>query len=156
MTQLTSNPSVRMEQISSRLALQVATKLYSTQDILKQFNLSPQEFKTILHDPVFQKKYREAKELWNADTNALERIRAKSTMAVEDGLLTLVKIFKDSDLNATARLDAFEKLIKLSDTAPKKDMEAGAGQSFSVTINLGEKPEEKVIIDQKAKVLNED
>jgi hypothetical protein len=114
MTQLTSK-SVRMEQVSSRLALQVATKLYSTQDILKQFNLSPQEYKTILQDPVFQKKYREAKELWNSDTNALERIRAKSTMAVEDGLLTLVKIFKDQDLNANARLDAFEKLIKLSE-----------------------------------------
>lgn len=91
---------------------------------------------------------------WNSDTNLRDRIRAKAAYLLEDSLVPLFKIVTGGG-TAAAKLEAIEKLIKISTVAhvPKDDVPPQersrisiyiAGRDSPVTV-VSETPNDRVI-----------
>lgn len=138
MLTLPSTPGVEQTQITNALAMELAAQLTDLPDILERYSLNKTQLKRILKDPEFRIIYAQAKARWGADTNATERVINKSTMMVEDSLLTIYGILHDKDTTPVAKLSAFNALVELSDAAPRKQAAKApqAGEKFSITINL--------------------
>lgn len=134
------------------LAFELAAGLNATPEILSRFGLARDQLKHLIrHDAQFRHQIREYRREWHAPKNAKERIRFKAQLAAEDGLLDLYTIFKDQDAGVTARIEAYKQIVSLADVAPKKDA-PDIGSKFSITINLGESPQEAVTIAHVAQV----
>lgn len=129
---------VRLDKVSSQLALELVAGLQDTEQILERYDLTTQQFAKVAATPRFRTLYREAKELWQSDANAQERIRAKALSLVEENLLTLFKISNDIDENTGQRLEATKQLTDIAGAKPQKTGEVAQGSRFSVTINLGD------------------
>lgn len=128
------------------LAFEIAAGLTALPDILSRFKITKDHLKSLLkRDPQFRHQVTEYKREWLAPKNAKERIRFKAQLAAEDGLLELYSIFKDQDAGLTQRLEAYKQIVSLADVAPKKDA-VDTGSHFSITINLGESPQEAITI----------
>lgn len=135
-----------------RLAWEIAAEIAPITDILKRYEISPQDFKNKLKDPMFRMAIREAKSMWKSDLNVQQRIRVKAAMLVEDSLLDVFAIIKNEHMPAASKLEAFEKLMKTADLAPKAGKGEGGpvGAGFKINIHLGSSPEQSVIIDGHA------
>lgn len=118
------------------LAAELATKLLPVPEVMARHGLDAAEMQRLLADPQFKNMISEFRRDWEAPMSARERVRLKSALAVEDGLVTLYAIFKDIDLTPTARIDAFKQLVGLAEMGPKKDG-AESGPAFNLTLNLG-------------------
>lgn len=153
-------PSVQMTPLPqslnrAALAFELAAGLNATPEILSRFGLAKDQLKHLIrHDTQFRHQIREYRREWHAPKNAKERIRFKAQLAAEDGLLDLYAIFKDQDAGVTARIEAYKQIVSLADVAPKKDA-PDIGSKFSITINLGESPQEAVTITQVADAIPE-
>jgi hypothetical protein len=136
----------------AQLALELATGLYPAADIFKAHGISGTDAKLMLADPQFRAMVGDYRKLWNSPLNATERVRIKSAVMVEDGLLELHAIFHDVTLAPQARLDAFKQAVVLSDMAPRQNA-VQAGERFTLTINLPAAPAEPaktITIDAEA------
>jgi hypothetical protein len=125
-------------------AAELATQLLPVPEVLKRFNTTSAELVSLLEDPQFKHMVQEYRREYNAPLNARERVKLKTSLAVEDGILTLYQMFRDEELGVNARIDAFKQLVGLADMGPKKEGEA-QGPAFSLTLNLGGADEQKTI-----------
>tara|TARA_R110000772_G_scaffold51809_4_gene118867 strand:+ start:560 stop:1018 length:459 start_codon:yes stop_codon:yes gene_type:complete len=129
-------PVINNDQAHASLAAELATKLHPVKEILARHNVTSSELLVLMTDSQFKHMIREYRREWNSPLSARERVRMKSSLAVEDGLVELYRVFQDKDIQPNARMDAFKQLVGLADMQPKK--EAGElGPSFSLTLNLG-------------------
>ena len=119
----------------AQLALELATGLYPPTDVLRNHGVTKVEAKALLGDPQFRSMVNEYRKLWNSPLNATERVRLKSAVAVEDGLIELYALYQDVKAHPQSRLEAFKQLVTLSDLAPKPNAVA-TGERFHLTINL--------------------
>jgi hypothetical protein len=87
---------------------------------------------------MFRSAYQEAKRLWSSDLNVQERIRLKAAYMLEDSLPDLFKIIKDDSQPGAAKLEAIEKLGKLSQVMVQKG--PTQGERHTIVINVGDKP----------------
>lgn len=125
--------------LTHTLAAELASGLMSTQEILDEFNLSPQQLKQIISDPHFKAMYQEAKAIWAGTGNVRERIRAKAALLLEDSLLPLYGIIHNHEQTSAARIEAFAKLMSVSDMVPSRAGSGGpVGEKFNLTINIGD------------------
>lgn len=137
-----------ISQTDGRLAWEIAAEIAPIPDILKRFSISPADFKNKLKDPMFRTAIREAKSLWKSDLNVKQRIQIKAAMLVEDSLLDVFAIIKAEHMPAAAKLEAFEKLMKTADLAPKAGKPEGTGSgSFRINIHLGDSPAQSLVIN---------
>jgi hypothetical protein len=125
------------EDMRASLASELAVGLLPIPDILKRFQMTSADLKLLMKQPAFRKMVSQYKREWSDASNAKERIRIKAAIAAEEGLLTLYEIFKDLELNPSARLEAYKQITNLADVAPKKDVQ-DTGQHFNLTLNLGD------------------
>jgi hypothetical protein len=141
-----------ISQTDGRLAWEIAAEIAPIPDILKRYGMAPHDFKVKLKDPMFRTAIREAKSLWKSDLNVKQRIQVKAAMLVEDSLLDVFAIIKNENMPAASKLEAFEKLMKTADLAPKagKPDGSGTGGSFKINIHLGDSPGQQVTIDGTA------
>ena len=131
--------SVSTQDMQAELAMELAAGLLPINNIMTRFDLTKEQLRLLLLNPIFRGMVRSYKQEWLAATNAKERIRVKAAMATEEGLLELNRIFHDSMLNPTARLEAFKQMSNLADVQPKKDA-VDTGPKFNLTLNLGSDP----------------
>jgi hypothetical protein len=82
-------------------------------DILVQYGLTASDIAAKARNPEWAARYRQMKAAWNSDTNIRDRIRAKAAYLLEDSLVPLFKIISGGGSH-TAKLEAIEKLIKIS------------------------------------------
>ena len=132
---MTAPATIDLNTAQPALAAELAVGLLPLPEILKRFDLTPAQLKALMRDPQFRQMVRQFKKDWEDASNSKERIRVKASLAVEENLLELHRLFRDIDMNPTARLEAFKQLVQLADVAPKKDA-PDVGQRFSVTINI--------------------
>jgi hypothetical protein len=118
------------------LAAELATRLLPVPEVMKRYNMTTAELTTLLADSQFKNMVRDFRREWESPMSARERVKLKSSLAVEDGIVELYRIFKDLDTVPAARIDAFKQLVGLADMQPKKEG-AEAGPAFSLTLNLG-------------------
>lgn len=141
----TSNPSTVATQAQSgldqpkmaALAAELGAKLLPTEEILKRFGLDVIDLRKLLQDPQFRHMVSDFRREWNSPMSAKDRIKLKALLMVEDNLLTLHTLFNNAQTNPTARLSAFDQMVKLADAAPKKEGIEGGGGGFHLTLNLG-------------------
>lgn len=145
------------ESATSGLALELVAGLSAPAKILERHGISPTQFKLIAKTPAFKQLYREANSFWNSDKNAADRIKAKSQMMVEDSLIDIFRIIKDERANPASRLDSFKQLSMLGGVSGTQKQEGGgSGEKFSISINLGDSPAEKVVVDVDVPHIEED
>lgn len=143
-----------ISQVDGRLAWEIAAEISPIPDILKRFGISPHEFKLKLKDQMFRRAIQEAKTLWKSDLNVNQRIKLKASFLMEDSLLDIFKLIKNENSAATAKIEAFEKLMRAADLVPRSGKENGAvAAGFKININLGE-PSKSITIDAK-EVIND-
>jgi hypothetical protein len=122
--------------IDSRLAMELAFEISDLPVILSRHGLTKSELQTKLNNPAFRNMVREAKAAWNSDLSVKERIRLKSMVLVEDSLLELYGIFHNRELAPTARLEAFKNMAKVATVdAPDKD-NADVGSRVQINISI--------------------
>lgn len=135
----------------ARLIWELVANITPAIDVLNRHGLTPADLAAKKRDPMFITAWKEIKQAWNSDLNVKQRIQLKAGLLLEDSLEDLILIVKDPQMAASLKLEAIEKLGKLSQTInPKAIVGAGEGNSFKLTINLGDSPEKKVIIDGHA------
>lgn len=137
------------------LALELAAQLRPAVEVLKQFGITADEWEIIKKHPHFQRAFSEAKEFWESDKNAAERVKCVSTMMVEESLVTLFEMTHDVELHPSSRLDAFKTIAKIAgvDNSGSKAVGPGGGptqERFQININLTPvdgNPVNQVVID---------
>ena len=144
------NPiDVPVENLMNKLAAELAAGLSPTKDIAKRYMLTVSQLARLMKDTQFRAMYKEAKTLWESDTNSRQRIRVKAAMALEDSILPIYSIIHNENSPPPAKIDAFKQLAVLADAVPRADKGGGQlGDKFSVTINLGDNvPSDKIVLD---------
>lgn len=126
-----------LSQTDGRIAWEIAAEIADVPTILTRYGISAEGFKRKLKDPMFRMAVREAKALWKSDLNVKERIRIKAAMLVEDSLLDVFAIIKNENMPAASKLEAFEKLMKTADLAPKTGVQPATAAGFKVVIQMG-------------------
>lgn len=153
-----TTPPVHSDNVEAKLAYELAANLMPASEVFKRFGYSPAQARVIVASPQFKTLYAEAKAIWNSSDSAKERLRAKATLMVEDGLLTLWQMFHDGDTAPPSRLEAFKQIALVAQVAPKGGSgDADTGPRFNLTINIPEAPghpAQRVTID--AETVGED
>ena len=129
------------------LAAELGAKLLPTEEVLKRFGLTPLDLKQLLQDPQFRHMITDFRREWNSPMSAKDRIKLKALLMVEDNLITLHQLFNNDLTNPTARLAAYDQMVKLADAAPKREAAADGGSKFHLTLNLGAHTAEPFTID---------
>lgn len=137
-----------ISQTDGRIAWEIAAEISDVPTICARYALSLSDFRVKLRDPMFRMAIKEAKALWKSDLNVQQRIRLKSAFLVEDSILDIFAIIKNEQMPAASKLEAFEKLMKVADMAPKtKGADGAVAAGFKVVIQMGNTPDQKVVID---------
>lgn len=136
-----------ISQTDGRIAWEIAAEISDVPTICTRYGLSLSDFKKKLQDKLFRQALREAKALWKSDLNVKERIRLKAAFLVEDSILDIFAIIKNEQMPAASKLDAFEKLMKTADLAPKTGAQPATAAGFKVVIQMGNSPGQEVRID---------
>lgn len=137
-----------ISQTDGRIAWELAAEITPVPEVLARYGITPADFKKKLKDPMFRIAIREAKSIWKSDLNVQQRIRMKAAFLVEDSILDVFAIIKNESQGATARLDAFKKLLETADIMPTKQNSTGAqAGAFKINIMLGDSPDQRVTID---------
>ena len=132
---MSMNPAL-LEDNRAALAAELATRLLPVSEIMARHGLNTAQLRAHIADPQFKNMVKTFRQEWESPLSARERVKLKSAMAVEDGLVELYHIFKDNDLAPAARIEAFKQLVGLAEMGPKKDG-VEVGPAFSLTLNLG-------------------
>lgn len=138
----------------NQLIADLVANLRKPADILRHYGLTKEDLVAKSRNPEWAARYREMHAKWNSDTNLRDRIRAKAAYLLEDSLVPLFKIVTGGG-TAAAKLEAIEKLIKISTVAhvPKDDVPPQersrisiyiAGRDSPVTV-VSETPNDRVI-----------
>ena len=137
----------------AHLASEIASDLMELPDILERHRITQEHLGMLTQQTEFNQMLEEFTRDWKSPMNVKERIRLKAALAIEDGLIDMYQIFRNTDLAPAARLDAYKQLVTLSDTAPRRENEVGGGSGFSIVINVGrdgEKDVTPVVIEGQA------
>lgn len=120
---------------TAALAAELATRLYPVADTLKRYSLTKGQLRHLMGDKQFRHQVAEYRREWESPLSARERVRMKSALAVEDGLMELYRLYHDVTAHPQARLDAFKQLVNLADMQPKINAQA-EGTKFQLNITL--------------------
>jgi hypothetical protein len=118
------------------LAAELAAKLLPVEEILERYSKTPAQLKQLMADKQFRHMVAEFRREWNSPLSARDRVKVKSALAVEDGILELNRLFYDPDVTPNVRLDAYKQLVQLADMQPKRDDAGPATGGFSISINI--------------------
>lgn len=139
----------RFYELAPVLAMEIASGLTKASEVFARRGYTKNEIGIILNDPQFRSMLREAKANWDAADNAEERIRLKAKLALEELLFPHFVLAKSPDTPAAARNEAVKTFERLSGLARTEQAGVG-GSQFSITINLGDAPNEHVTITAPA------
>lgn len=130
-------------QVTSALAMELASGLSEPAEVFTRHGLSDDAAKNLLKDPIFRKMVKEAQAEWSADQNTAERIRLKSQMALEELLLPTFRMAQDPRIPPASRTDAVKLFERLSGVSKSEMDSGGGGPKFILNINLdGKNPKE--------------
>lgn len=133
------NALAPQQSFSMQMVAELAAKIQEPKDILERYGVSAEEFSTLSKNPAFRSAYQEAKQFWESDANARDRIAVKSLAMLEDSLLELHNIFHDAQRAGDIRLKAFQQMTVLArvNGGEQKDQAGRAGQTVNIHIDMG-------------------
>lgn len=120
----------------AQLIWELVSNISPKAEVLGRHGLDARGLVKRSNNPMFRSAYQEAKRLWSSDLNVQERIKLKAAYMLEDSLPDLFKIIKDDSQPGAAKLEAIEKLGKLSQVMVQKA--TGQGERHTIVINVGD------------------
>lgn len=124
-------------ELSAAMALDLASDIWPEADVFRNHGIEPVYGAALLQQAWFRKMVDDARSEWNAVSNAKQRIRLKSQIAVEQAIEELFALITDKNNPAQARVAAFKELKDVSGVAADQQ-EAGGGATMpTVNIFLG-------------------
>lgn len=122
-----------------QIAQELAQRIEPKETILRKYDISPGEWDVIRKTQYFRELLREATEEWNSPASADDRIRLKSKKALEDSIVTLYEIAHNERNPPKARIDAVERMSRMSGIERQAETPKGGGAGgFSININIGD------------------
>lgn len=119
------------------LAREIAMDVLELPDILKLHQLSDEDWQRVQANPSFQAMLSSLIKEWNSAANTRERVRMKAASALEAQLEVYVADISDFSIPLGQRVEAGKFLARLGELDGGRDG-LGAGQAFSITLNIGE------------------
>lgn len=120
-----------------RLAREIAMDIRELDEILKHYSISAKAWDKIQRSPRFKAVLEQEVTEWNTALNTQERVKVKAGAMLEEWLPELNARLHDKEELLSAKNEAGKLLARLADLGLSKTDVAGAGEKFSVTINLG-------------------
>ncbi len=144
-------PSDNREQ----LAFDLASQLYSPEEICQRHTQSPRQIKHLLANAGFRRMVKDYQQDWNSTEGADRRITARSRMVEEEALLPIHAIIHDKQASNSDRISAFKAIQTSSGTSNRRppadaDTKGGPANGIQVNIHLtGSTPTHKsMVFDQ--------
>lgn len=131
-------------EIDPKFILEVATGLEDITEIAPRYGLTQADVEALMqYQPFIIEVDRLKSELYKSG----KTFKLKASMMAEEVMDRVFRQALGDDIGITSRLDALRTLAKLADLEPKPAMtqQGGAGQGFSITINLGDSKKVEVI-----------
>lgn len=116
----------------SMMPMELALKIDTPQNICKVYDISKAQFEQIIRHPVFIKQYQEAIEALKVDGMSF---KVKARMQAEDFLTTSFAMVKNPATSDAVRADLIKNTVRWAGYDAKA-VDAGAGSSFNIMINL--------------------
>jgi len=122
-----------------RLAREVAMDLNDIETILKNHQLTSNQWETIQKNPHFLRLLESEILAWQAASNTHERTKLKAGMLIEEWLVEANARIHDKGELLSAKTEVVKLLANIADMGKSRvDPNGGlGGERFSVTINLG-------------------
>lgn len=121
-------------EMSAALALDLAADIWPEAEVFSNHGLDPTYGAALLCQDWFRKMVDEARREWGSISNAKQRIRLKSQLALEHSIEEIYKVVTDKKIPAAARVAAFKELKDLSGVT-QGEQAAGDGRN-SPTVNI--------------------
>lgn len=129
--------------ITTALAMELASQLTPASDVFKRHHIKPEDAKKLLSDETFRRMVRDARSEWAADKNIADRIKLKAQMALEELLLPTFAMATDPKIPPASRHDATKLFERLSGIGKGEGGDGNMGPRFVLSINVGgDKPRE--------------
>lgn len=119
-----------------QLIFDLASNMRPRADVLASYGLTVSDLAAKAKNPLWANAYRETERIWKSEMNITQRIRLKAAFLLEDSLPTLFNIIRQDGIGINAKLEAIEKLVKIS-TVSNVPKEVGATEKHNITINIG-------------------
>jgi hypothetical protein len=120
----------------NQLIADLVANLRPADAILRHYGLTKEDIAAKSRNPEWAARYRQIEQQWNSDQNLRERIRAKAAFLLEDSLVPLMKIISGQASHAS-KLEAIEKLIKISTVAHVPKDEGHQTEARRIILNIG-------------------
>ena len=125
------------QDLTSRLARELACEQYTLDEILEKLGLSEEFFAEISADPAFCAQLIRERDAWNAPENMNDRVKFKAGTVVERWLIEAYGRLSDPREDLKDKTQLATLLAKLSGMGMDKANEVTAADKFVVNINLG-------------------
>ena len=120
-----------------KIAREVAMDIQEMPQILAQFSLTPEQYRTHVEPNAFFQRALEAYRIeWNSALSTKDRIRVQAATALEHSLPHFATRLTKNDESLDAQVKAAALFAKLADIGESKG-EEGSSEKFSIVINLG-------------------
>ncbi len=120
----------------AQLIFDLVSNMRPKSEVLKSYNLTVADLQAKANNPLWANAYRETERVWKSEMNITQRIRLKAAFLLEDSLPTLFNIIRQEGISINAKLEAIEKLTKIS-TVSNVPKEVGTTEKHNITINIG-------------------
>jgi len=132
----------------SRLARDLARKLFPQKQIREQYKLSTDDFEKVVDTDYFKVRLAEEIEIWSASDapSAIKRIQAKAATLIEDSLVEVYILLHDRTQPMAAKVEALKWASRM----------AGVGENSQVKQDDSERVRFNIYIDNKKVVFEKD
>lgn len=137
MTSNVPSADVLSDKILLSLARELALDIKPLETVLKEYKIGPSEYDRLLKSARFRMYLDQEVAVWQTSVATPDRVRIKSAAVLEEWLPELYQRMNDPKEALSAKVEAGKLLAKMADIGTPKPGEAGSGERFSVTINLG-------------------
>jgi hypothetical protein len=119
------------------LAREIAMDIFPLATILDIHRLEDAEWQRISEHPRFVAMVKQMSADWNSAGNTRERVRIKAATGLESVLEIYIRDVADTSIPLAQRVEAGKFLARLGELDTSA-LSAGAGDRFSITLNIGE------------------
>lgn len=122
--------------LKATIATDIAAGIATSAEVRAKYGISEQQWELLKSNPLFRSMIGEAVREIQGSLNAKKRTQLKAAIALEDSILSLVRIANDRETPAAARVQAVAELAKIAGHVTKEG-DGKVASGFSVVINVG-------------------
>lgn len=122
----------------ARLAQEIVHNMRELPDILKTFNLTPDQYARIRTLPFFSGAVASATIEWDSAKNVYERLKLEAAIGLEDALPKIQARMVKTDEALPGVVEAAKLFAKMAGVGERDHAPGPPGEKFTININLGD------------------